>query len=167
MRSKQFMFILFTVIFMISCSKDPGRIEVKWQLIENQHRGKNQHKGEVTITNHSRHTLTNDNWIYYFSWFRTVLDGQESEIIDGETINGDYSKLYPTEKFPDLEPGESIRFPLIGSHYALHRTDAPTGGYFTVKKRFGPDVIIPSGDAEVLPFRKERPTGALNTTIFR
>ncbi len=152
MRYKRLLIVLFTVAFIMSCSKDPGHIDVTWQLIKNQYRGKSQHKSELTITNNSRYTLTKDNWTYYFSWFRTVVDEQESEIIDGETINGDYSKIYPTEEFPELEPGESLSFPLIGSHYALHRTDAPTGGYFIVNPRLGTEVIVPSGDTEVLPF---------------
>ncbi|MCF7832325.1 MAG: carbohydate-binding domain-containing protein [Candidatus Marinimicrobia bacterium] len=147
------MFMLIAMVaLMISCDKDPGQIEVSWQLVENQYKGRNQHKSEVTFMNNSRYTLKNDNWECYFSWFRSVTDEQESKIIDGETINGDYSKLYPTELFEDLKPGESITFPLIGTHYALNETDAITGCYFVIQQALGKEVIISSGKTEVLPF---------------
>lgn len=137
---------------LASCSGKPGKIEVSWQLIENQYQGGNHHKCEITLTNHSRYTLKNDNWVMYFNWFRSVVDEQESEIIDGETINGDLSKVYPTEKFGKLKPGESVTFPLIGTHYALHKTDAVTGCYFVIDKGMGKDVIVESGPTKVLPF---------------
>ena len=141
---------------MVSCNKRSDSIEVTWQLIENQYQGKNLNKSEVTITNHSRYTLKNDNWECYFSWFRSVVEDQESKIIDGETINGDLSKLYPAESFPELKPGESISFPLIGTHYAIHKTDAITGCYFVIKKRLGKEIIVPAGPTVVLPFPEDQ-----------
>jgi hexosaminidase len=144
--------LLTIVLTMLSCSKNEGNIDVSWRLIKNRYEGKNQHKSEITITNHSHHMLTNSNWEYYFSSFRSVVPEQESEIIDGETINGDLSRIFPTEAFPGLKPGESVTFPLIFTHYAMNFTDAPTGGYFVIKAPMGKEIIVNSGDAKVLPF---------------
>jgi hexosaminidase len=143
---------ILTLVSMISCSKDPGQINVSWQLIENQYKGSNQNKCEITFTNNSRYTLKNDNWEFYFSWFRSVIEEQESKVIDGKTINGDYNILYPTEEFQELKPGESLSFPLIGSYYILNKTDAITGGYFVIKGAFGKEIILSSGKTKVLPF---------------
>ena len=143
------------VLVMVSCAKETGNINVSWQLLDNQYNGKNLHKAEITLTNNSKYTLTNDNWECYFSWFRSVVDEQETKIIEGETINGDLSKIYPTELFEDLKPGESISFPLIGTHYALNFTDAITGCYFVVERGVGKNIIIPSEPTEVLDFPKD------------
>jgi hexosaminidase len=120
--------------------------------MENQYGGGNRHKVEVTLTNHSKYTLKNDNWTMYFNWFRSVVDEQESDIIRGETPNGDLSMITPTEKFEDLAPGQSITFPLIGTHYALNKTDAITGCFFVIDKGLGKEVIVESGKTKVLPF---------------
>ena len=109
-------FLMIVGLMMVSCGNEQGSIDVSWQLLDNQYQGGSMHKSEVTFTNNSKYTLKNDNWECYFSWFRSVVDEQESTIIDGETINGDLSKIYPTELFEDLKPGESISFPLIGTH---------------------------------------------------
>ncbi len=153
---KTIFMLIMMVMLMFSCSKRSGSIEVSWQLIENQYEGKNLNKSEITFTNNSRYTLKNNNWECYFSWYRSVVDDQESKIIDGETINGDLSKLYPTELFPELKPGESISFPLIGTHYAIHKTDAISGCYFVIKKRIGKELIIPAGSTKVLPFPEDQ-----------
>ncbi|MDD3716384.1 MAG: family 20 glycosylhydrolase [Candidatus Marinimicrobia bacterium] len=148
--------MLMTVaLTMLSCNKNAEGIEVSWKLISNQYQGRGVHKSEITFTNNSRHTLKNDNWTYYYSSFRTIVRDQESDIVAGETINGDLSRLYPTEKFPKLRPGESISFPLISTHYAMHFTDAPTGGFFVIKGLMGKELILNTGDATVLPFPKD------------
>ena len=156
MRILKVLTMLFVIgLLMLSCGKEDGSIDVSWQLLDNQYQGGSLHKSEVTFTNNSKYTLKNDNWICYFSWFRSVVDEQESEIIDGETINGDLSKLYPTELFPDLKPGESISFPLIGTHYGLNFTDAITGCYFVIQKGMGKEILLPSAPTKVLPFPKD------------
>lgn len=153
MRSWKTMTLLLAMVaLMTSCDKDPGEINVSWQLVQNQYKAGNQHKCEITFSNNSRYTLKNDNWECYFNWFRSVIDDQESTIIDGETINGDLSRLFPTELFEELKPGESISFPLIGTHYALHKTDAITGCYFVIKRSMGKEIIVSSGKTKVLPF---------------
>lgn len=144
--------LLTMVLFMLSCTNNKGTIDVSWQLIKNRYQGQSLHKSEITFTNNSKYTLNNENWEYYYSSFRTITDQQESDIIDGETINGDLSKIFPTENFPVLKPGESISFPLISTYYAMNFTDAPTGGYFVIKRPLGKEKILFSGDAEVLPF---------------
>lgn len=146
---------MLTVILMFSCGKEQGSIDVSWQLIDNQYKDSNLNKSEITLTNNSKYTLKNNNWECYFSWFRTVVDQQESKIIDGKTINGDLSKIYPTELFEELKPGESISFPLIGTHYAIHKTDAITGCFFVIKRGLGKEIILSSGETKVLPFPKE------------
>jgi hexosaminidase len=150
--SRTIVIALALVSLMLSCAKDPGNIDVSWQLVTNQYKNAGQHKGEVTFTNNSRYTLNNKNWTYYFSWFRTVRNTDGNDMVSGETINGDYSRLFPLENFPELKPGESITFPLVGSHYAMNFTDAPTGGYFVIKRSLGKEIILNSGDPEVLPF---------------
>ncbi|MBW6458125.1 MAG: carbohydate-binding domain-containing protein, partial [FCB group bacterium] len=150
--SRMIAIALAMVFLMLSCTKDHGNIDVSWKLVKNQYKGTNQHKGELTVTNNSRYTLDNKNWEYYFSWFRSVRNTDGSDKVGGETINGDYSRLFPLESFPELKPGESITFPLVGTHYAMNFTDAPTGGYFVVKRPLGKEIIINSGDPGVLPF---------------
>ncbi|MFA7630303.1 MAG: family 20 glycosylhydrolase [Candidatus Neomarinimicrobiota bacterium] len=144
--------IMAIAMTMLSCDNKMDSINVSWKLISNQYQGRGQHKSEITFTNNSRYTLKNDNWTYYFSSFRTVVQDQESDIVTGKTINGDLSKLYPTEKFPKLKPGESVSFPLISTHYAMNFTDAPTGGFFVIRTGLGKEHILNTGDAEVLPF---------------
>ena len=141
------------VTLMFSCDKkEDGRIDVSWQLIENQYQGKSQLKSEITFTNNSRFTLNNDNWEFYFNWFRSIKDEQECEKIEGKTINGDYSYIKPTEKFGELKPGESFTFPLLGSHYAINKSDAISGCYFLIKAKKNKEILLSSGETNVLAF---------------
>lgn len=146
--------ILFTVSLMFSCEKNTGVIEVSWQLIENQYDGKSQLKSEITFTNNSKYTLTNDNWKFYFNWFRSIKGEQECDMIKGETPNGDLSYIEPTEKFKGLKPGESITFPLLGSHYAINKSDAISGAYFVIKNKNDKEILLSAGATKVLPFPK-------------
>ncbi|RKY56754.1 MAG: beta-N-acetylhexosaminidase [Candidatus Neomarinimicrobiota bacterium] len=156
MKSWKIMAILFAlVVMMTSCGKDTGKIDVSWQLIQNQYKVNNQHKCEVTFTNNSQYTLTNDNWEFYFTWFRSIKKDQEWQGLGGETINGDFNRIYPTESFTELKPGESMTFPLIGSHYAIHRSDAISGCYFVINKGLSRKIILSSGETNVLPFPKD------------
>ena len=140
---------------MTSCGKSKGEINVSWQFVQNQYKAANQHKCEITFTNNSRYTLTKDNWEFYFTWFRSIKNDQEWQGLAGKTINGDFSYIYPTETFVELKPGESMTFPLIGSHYAIHKSDAISGGYFVIKKGLSKEIIVPSGKTIVLPFPKD------------
>ena len=140
------------VLTMASCTKNEGTIEVSFQLIENQYKGANQLKSEITFTNNSPYTLRNDNWAFYFNWFRSIKDEQECKTISGKTTNGDYSYIKPSDMFEKLKPGESYTFPLIGTHYMLNESDAISGCYFVIKKLFGREVILPAGETKVLPF---------------
>lgn len=151
-----FLMILLIMSLMFSCDKNSGVIEVSWQLIENQYDGKSQLKSEVTFTNNSPYTLTNDNWKFYFNWFRSIRDKQEYDMLKGETINGDLSYLEPTEKFEDLKPGESFTFPLLGTHHAINFTDAITGAYFVIKDKNAKEILLPSGETKVLPFPENK-----------
>ena len=156
MRSWKTMTLLLAMVgLMTSCGKDTGTINVSWQLVQNQYKVDSQHKCQITFTNNSRYTLTNDNWEFYFTWFRSVKNDQEWKGLDGETINGDLNRIYPTESFEELKPGESMTFPLIGSHYAIHKSDAISGGYFVINKGLGKEIILSSGETEVLPFPKD------------
>jgi len=156
MRSwKTMTLLLAMVILMTSCGKDTDTINVSWQLVQNQYKADNQHKCEITFTNNSRNTLTNNNWVFYFTWFRSIKADQEWQGLAGETINGDFNRIYPTESFQDLKPGESMTFPLIGSHYAIHKSDAISGGYFVIKKALGKEIILSSGQTETLPFPED------------
>lgn len=151
-RSLCLMMTMIAVLAMFtSCSKETGNIDVSWQLLENQYEGANKHLSELTFTNNSPFTLSNDNWEYRFSWFRSVYETQPDTMIIGKSINGDYQMIRPDVKFPDLKPGESVTFKMVGTYYALNFTDAPTGGFFVYKKG-KKEIIIPSGDAEVLDF---------------
>ena len=156
MRSLKIMTLLLAmVILMASCGKGKGEINVSWQLVQNQYKAANQHKCEITFTNNSRYTLTKDNWEFYFTWFRSIKNDQEWQGLAGKTINGDFSHIYPTETFVELKPGESMTFPLIGSHYAIHKSDAISGGYFVIKKGLGKEILVPSGKTITLPFPKD------------
>ncbi len=153
MKIQKFFFILLALaVTVMSCSNDRGTIGVSWQLVQNQYKTGSQHKGELTFTNNSKYTLTHKNWEFYFSWFRSLTADQENDIVVSRTLNGDYNRILPTEKFPGLKPGESITFPLIGTHYAMNLTDAPSGGYFVIKRLLRKDVLLPAGETTVLPF---------------
>ncbi len=147
------MSMLLGLLFLFSCSdQNKGKIEVSWQLIENQYQGKSQLKSEITFTNNSKYTLTKDNWEFYFTWFRSIKDEQECDKVEGKTTNGDYSYIKPTGKFEEIKPGESFTFPLLGTHYAINKSDAISGAYFVIKDKHGKEIILSCGETKVLPF---------------
>jgi hexosaminidase len=58
-----------------------------------------------------------------------------------ENISGEYYCLYPTEKFENLNPGETILFAYEIEGLILRKSDAPVGLYIVFEGRLKPEII--------------------------
>ncbi len=153
--------VLLLLLGFLSCQFNvqdtdfPDPLTLEWRHVQNQYEGKSQHLAELTITNKGDIPLSNEDWALYFNWFRRLMTDQMDERISGQHINGDFYSIAPTAAFPLLEPGVTVTLPVIGEHYEISRTDAPSGAYFVWKDREGKEHIR-KVEMQILPFDTSR-----------
>ena len=130
--------IIFTSIFLgllFSCSPNlpetvnPGDLQLKWELVENQFDGKPQYKARFTLINTSSLNLGKD-WSIYFNQIAgsTILDG-ESEGLKLSFLMGTFFNLAPTAGFSGLKAGDSLVFDYVAAGMIGKNAQAPQGAY--------------------------------------
>ncbi|WP_187261241.1 family 20 glycosylhydrolase [Pontibacter beigongshangensis] len=107
---------------------DVSKLEVKWELIENNYQGKRQFLAAFTITNKSTSTLEADSWKMYFSYTRVITKSLTGQV-KFSTINGEFASMVPGPGFKRLAPAASIKITYLASGRSLKYTDAPAGLY--------------------------------------
>lgn len=138
----------------------PDSVRLSWRLMENQYQASSRHLAELTLVNEDDVAFPNRDWALYFNWFRRIVPDDLDERISGRNIDGDFYELTPTSAFPVIQPGDSVVLSVVGTHYELNSTDAPSGAYF-VRSTHGDTIIIPT-DIHIHPvdpadcFRSDR-----------
>lgn len=161
----KFSFLFFLFCFsalLFSCSREQkialpqsSDLEVKWELVANMYKGKNQALAAFTIFNHSKMTLGNSGWEMFFSQMPpTPLIDDSVRAAKVVHINGDWFKLVPNKNFR-LMPGDSIRIAYCGTGFMIKKTDAALGMYFVFYDPNGKELaIVPVGKQTIAPFTR-------------
>jgi hexosaminidase len=132
-----------------------SELEVRWELVTNMYRGKEQALAAFTIYNHSKMTLENKGWEMFFSQMPpTPLIEDSVRAAKVVHINGDWFKMVPNKNFR-LLPGDSIRIQYCGTGFMIKKTDAALGIYFAFYDSNGKELaIVPVGKETIAPFTR-------------
>jgi len=118
-----------TAVSVNAQSFDARKLNVQWEVVENNHLGKTQFLSAFTLTNTSTIDFPASGWKMYFNYIR----GIDKESITGnvmiERVNGDLFQLYPTEKFTGIKAGAALRVEFVSGDWVVNFTDAPSGPY--------------------------------------
>ncbi len=104
-------------------------VSIKWEVVENNHKGENRFLSALTLKNESQVKLPKVGWRIYFSFVRTIEQASVTGGVTIKFINGDLYELSPASNFKSIEAGASLRIEFVSSDWAVNVTDAPTGFY--------------------------------------
>ena len=133
-----FLFLLF-VIILLSCGEDErqifdvSQIKVEWEVIENGVNGEDRSASAFTLINNGETPMPSSGWTLYFNQLpRNFFPESIKGNVNIDQISGDYFKLYPTEQFEPIPPGESRRITYETTLWTIKKSGAPAGLYFVV-----------------------------------
>jgi hexosaminidase len=119
-----------------------SELSVTWELLSINMEEVPKSRVQFTLINNSSHVLDNQGWIIYFNQMvDVVIPGSIPPEIGVENITGEYYKLFPTESFEPLKPGESIAFAYEMGELILRKSDGPDGLYIVFEDGSGLEVI--------------------------
>ena len=130
-------------------------LKLTWEFLENNYQQKSQNLSHLTLKNVGNATLANSGWAIYFNWCRGLIPEQLPGMLTGKHLNGDFYQIAPTKDFPQLAPGDSIIIPVVGTHWQMNATDAPSGIYIVFSEE-SDKPLIQQLALSVKPVLKER-----------
>ncbi|WP_418696200.1 family 20 glycosylhydrolase [Bacteroides sp.] len=99
-----------------------------WELVENNIES-GYYENAFILKNISKEPLTKD-WTIYYCQLPRRIKQEENPAVKVEVVNANYFKMYPTDSFTALAPGDSMRITFRCS-YTLNRNSlAPEGTYW-------------------------------------
>jgi len=125
---------------------DPSSLHISWELKDNYYRESPRFLSTFTLVNKGEHPLPSDGWSIYLN----NLEGEDrSANFYLELVNGDLNRLYPTDFFGGLEPGDSLEVNIISRGSTLNISGAPAGLYWVWDSN--PEEGLPIGSYTVKP----------------
>jgi hexosaminidase len=119
-----------------------SELSVTWELLSIQREETPKSRVQFTLLNKSSRIVENHGWIIYFNQMVDVVIPESIPPEIGiENITGEYYKLFPTEGFEPLNPGESATFAYEVEELILRKSDAPAGLYIVFEDGSGPEII--------------------------
>ncbi|HEY9007462.1 MAG TPA: family 20 glycosylhydrolase [Ohtaekwangia sp.] len=112
-----------------SSTTDPEKLQVQWEVIENNYQHKSQFLSAFTITNTNKQDWPATGWTLYFNFIRTVDPASVTGNVSIEHVNGDFFRLVPKSGFSGIKAGASLRVEFASSDWVVNFTDAPAGLY--------------------------------------
>jgi hexosaminidase len=148
--------VLLLAIFLINPSDAQHPFSVKdisihWQTIQNDYQNKAQSLNAIILTNNSSVEFPGAGWKMYFNSARLIVPAAVSGNARINLINGDLFSLTPSQGFPALKPGSSVRIEFIAEEPVVNITDGPEGFYLVWNDK--PDRGFPTGPFTIDPFK--------------
>ncbi|HEY0273331.1 MAG TPA: family 20 glycosylhydrolase [Chitinophaga sp.] len=106
---------------------DAARLQVRWEVVENHHNGKDEVLSAITLVNKAKQPLPASGWQLFFNFDRPITPGSMSAHMAATHVNGDAYKMAPEAGFQPLAPGDSVRIEFLAAAWAINFTDAPSG----------------------------------------
>lgn len=143
--------LFITFSFTLLHAQNIGeKIQVKWELIDNNYQGQRRSLTKFTIINRSNHPIPPQGWDLWFSNMRSIDVNSIQGDFTIKHINGDLYKLSPSGSFDGLGISDSLEIRMEIKNRIPNFTDAPSGLYITS------DLIEPSiqpiTNVSALPF---------------
>jgi hexosaminidase len=132
--------VFFSSVFIIilsSCvpTAEKGRpagdqLTVTWEHLGNRIDGQSKFGARFIIKNNSDKALPAGGWAIYFSQLTGApIPESLPETARIEHISGDFYRLFPTESFQGLPPGESVSIDYQGGGAYIKEATGPCGAY--------------------------------------
>lgn len=87
------------------------------------------YENSFVLTNISGSPLSKD-WTIYYSQLPRYVKQEENPAVKVEAVNGNFFKMYPTDSFKPLAPGDSMRISFLCSYKLDRNSHAPEGVYW-------------------------------------
>lgn len=87
------------------------------------------YENTFVLKNVSRETLKK-NWTIYYSQLPRKIKQEESPEVKVEAVNGNFFKMYPTDRFTPLAPGDSMRITFRCTYKVDRNSHVPEGTYW-------------------------------------
>lgn len=85
-------------------------------------------KNTFCLTNNGNKSLTN-NWVIYFNQTPIYYQQPINAPLEIECLGSTYYKMYPTEHYQVLPPGETITFTILSEGNVINVSSVPEGAY--------------------------------------
>jgi hexosaminidase len=151
-------FLLFISLFTSAAAQGnsapvfPAKdLSIHWEAMQNDYHNRPLSLNAVTITNNGSTEFPGRGWKMYFNSARLITPATVSGNARIDFINGDLFSLTPSESFPTLKPGASVRIEFVAEEPVVNITDGPEGFYLVWDAMPGKGFSM--GPFSILPFK--------------
>ncbi|MDD4819932.1 MAG: glycoside hydrolase family 20 zincin-like fold domain-containing protein, partial [Flavobacteriales bacterium] len=108
----------------------PAPLEVTWRMEGNRMDADSTHYKTVWCFKNVSDAPLDNNWILYYNQFSRVPKYEENTPVKLEQVIAYFFRIFPTENYKTLEPGDSMVVTIYLRGSALKKTEGPMGMYF-------------------------------------
>ena len=124
-------------LFGCGAGKQPpsSQLSLTWKL-EKDSVGARYFKNTFCLTNNGNKALA-DNWVIYFNQTPIYYQQPVNAPLEIECIGSTYYKMYPTEHYQALAPGETLSFTIMSEGNVINVSSVPEGAYIVATDEKG------------------------------
>lgn len=124
-------------LFGCGAGKHPpsSQLSLTWKLEKDSVEAR-YFKNTFCLTNNGNKSLA-DNWVIYFNQTPIYYQQPINASLEIECIGSTYYKMYPTEHYQALAPGETLSFTILSEGNVINVSSVPEGAYIVVTDEKG------------------------------
>ena len=124
-------------LFGCGAGKQPlsSQLSLTWKLEKDSVEAR-YFKNTFCLTNNGNKSLTN-NWVIYFNQTPIYYQQPINAPLEIECLGSTYYKMYPTEHYQALPPGETITFTILSEGNVINVSSVPEGAYMVTTDEKG------------------------------
>ena len=131
--------IMIVGICLFGCGvgKQPpsSQLSLTWKLEKDSVEAR-YFKNTFCLTNNGNKSLA-DNWVIYFNQTPIYYQQPINAPLEIECIGSTYYKMYPTEHYQALAPGETLSFTILSEGNVINVSSVPEGAYIVATDEKG------------------------------
>lgn len=124
-------------LFGCGAGKQPlsSQLSLTWKLEKDSVEAR-YFKNTFCLTNNGNKSLA-DNWVIYFNQTPIYYQQPINAPLEIECIGSTYYKMYPTEHYQALAPGETLSFTILSEGNVINVSSVPEGAYMVTTDEKG------------------------------
>ena len=124
-------------LFGCGAAKQPlsSQLSLTWKLEKDSAEAR-YFKNTFCLTNNGNKSLA-DNWVIYFNQTPIYYQQPINAPLEIECIGSTYYKMYPTEHYQALAPGETLSFTILSEGNVINVSSVPEGAYIVATDENG------------------------------
>lgn len=124
-------------LFGCGAGKQPpsSQLSLTWKLEKDSVEAR-YFKNTFCLTNNGNKALA-DNWVIYFNQTPIYYQQPVNAPLEIECIGSTYYKMYPTEHYQALAPGETLSFTIMSEGNVINVSSVPEGAYIVATDEKG------------------------------